>query len=235
MCQKTLSVFFPCYNEELNLKGIVTETTHVLKSLVQEYEILIVNDGSIDGTGPLAEKISRHYKNVRVIHHDKNLGYGAALITGFSNAIYDWVFYTDGDHQFYISEIDFFLKETDCYDLIIGFRKERQDPSYRLLYARAWNLLVRLFFGLKVRDINCAFKLIRKNILDNMYLNASGAMINTELLWKSKLSDCRIKELGVSHRARVYGTQTGGNPKVVLKAFIELFALWFKKSRNPIF
>ena len=234
MCQKILSVFFPCYNEALNLSGIVTETIHVLKSLVQEYEILIVNDGSTDSTGPLAEEISRHHKNVRVIHHNRNLGYGAALRTGFSNAIYDWVFYTDGDHQFCISEIELFLKETDSYDLIIGYRKERQDPWHRLLYARAWNLLVQLVFGLTARDVDCAFKLIRKENLENIHLSTSGNMISTELLWKSKLSGCRIKELCVSHRPRVYGTQTGGNPKVIFKAFMELFTLRFKKSRDPI-
>jgi glycosyltransferase involved in cell wall biosynthesis len=231
---KTLSAFFPCYNEELNLEGVFFDAIHVLDNVVQKYEILIINDGSTDKTGLVADELSKQHNNVRVIHHKSNLGYGSALITGFNHSLYEWIFFTDGDHQFFINEIEILLKEINDHDLIIGYRKERQDPRHRLFYGWAWNLLVQRILGLKFRDTNCAFKLIRKEVLDHIRLHSAGAMISTELLWKTKVSGFRIKEVGVSHRPRVFGTQTGGNPKVVLKAFVELFELWISKRRSNV-
>ena len=234
MSPKALSVFFPCYNEAVNLAGIVSETIHVLDNVVQKYEILIINDGSTDKTGLVADELSKQHNNVRVIHHKTNLGYGAALITGFNNSLYEWVFFTDGDHQFFMNEIDILLNETNEHDLVIGYRKERQDPCHRLFYGWAWNLLVQLILGLKFKDINCAFKLIKREILNDIRLHSAGAMLSAELLWKSKVSGFCIKEVGVSHRPRKFGSQTGGNPKVVLKAFVELFELWIAKRRSKV-
>ena len=222
----SLSVFFPCYNEEKNLEGLVLEATQVLNNLVQKYEILIINDGSNDNTGLIAGSLSEKYNNVLVIHHQKNKGYGAAVISGFNNSTCEWVFFTDGDHQFLIKEIELLLAEIDSYDAIIGFRKKRQDPYHRIFYARMWNLLIRLLFNLKVKDIDCAFKLIKKKALDDIALQSSGAMISTELLVKLKLSGASIREVGVSHKSRLFGTQTGGNFKVIFKAFLELFKLY---------
>lgn len=220
-----LSVFIPCYNEEHNIESLVLEAMQVLNDSVQRYEILIINDGSTDKTGSVADRLSEEHENVRVVHHKNNGGYGAALISGFSNSVHEWIFFTDGDRQFFISEIQILLNEIDNHDLIIGYRKVRRDPWYRILYGYAWIRLVRLLFGLKVRDINCAFKLIRKRILDGITLHSSGAVINTELLAKTKLSGACIKQVGVSHRPRMFGRQSGGSPKVVLKAYIELFKL----------
>ena len=234
MSVKTLSAFFPCYNEELNLEGVVYDAIHVLDNMVQKYEILIINDGSTDKTGLMADELSKQHENVRVIHHKKNLGYGTALITGFNRSIYEWIFFSDGDQQFFMNEIEILLNEINDHDLIIGYRKERQDPRHRLFYGWAWNLLVQLILGLKLKDINCAFKLVRREVLDDIRLHSAGAMISPELLWKSKLSGYRIKEVGVSHRPRKFGTQTGGNPKVVLKAFVELFELWVAKNRSNV-
>lgn len=220
-----LSAFFPCYNEEQNIETLVREAMQALNGLVHRYEILIINDGSSDKTGAIADTLQQQYDNVRVIHHDVNKGYGAALITGFRNAQYEWVFFADGDNQFYLSEIELLLKEVDKNDVVIGFRKIRRDPWHRILYARSWNMLVRLVFGLKVRDLNCAFKVIKKKFLDAIILNSSGAMINTELLVRLKIAGARIREVGVTHRPRQFGTQTGGNFAVILRAFKELFAL----------
>jgi glycosyltransferase involved in cell wall biosynthesis len=221
----TLSVFFPCYNEELNIESLVLEAIQVLDNSVQRYEILIINDGSTDKTGLVADGLSEGHEHVRVIHHKKNGGYGAALISGFSNSLYEWIFFTDGDRQFFISEIQILLNEIDEHDLIIGYRKARQDPWYRILYGHTWTRLVRLLFGLKVRDINCAFKLIKKRSLDGVTLHSSGAVINTELLAKMKFCGARMRQVGVSHRPRMFGRQSGGSPKVVLKAYIELLKL----------
>ncbi|MCF8145556.1 MAG: glycosyltransferase family 2 protein [Deltaproteobacteria bacterium] len=226
----SLSVFFPCFNEALNIEDLVLEATEILDNLVQEYEILIINDGSTDNTGLVTEKLAVKHKNVRVIHHQKNRGYGAALISGFSSSAHEWIFFTDGDHQFHMHEIEMLLKEIDHYDLILGFRKKRQDPWHRTLYAWSWNRLVRILFSLKIRDLNCAFKLIRKKALEGISLNSSGATISTELLVKMKLSGAHIKQVGVSHIPRRFGTQTGSNLKVILKAFVELFLL-YKESK----
>ena len=226
MREIALSVFLPCYNEELNLEDLVIEVVRVLRKLVQEYEILIVNDGSTDRTGLIADRLNNQYKVVRVVHHQTNKGYGAALISGFSNCICEWVFFTDSDNQFFMNEIEMLINEIDDFDLIIGYRKKRRDPWYRILYGYAWARLVQILFDLRVKDINCAFKLIKKKALDDIELHSSGATINTELLVKMKLSGARVKEVGVSHRPRLFGTQTGGNPKVVVKAFVELLKLW---------
>ena len=222
----SLSVFFPCYNEEKNLEKLVIEVIQVLNNLVQQYEVLIINDGSKDNTKLIADGLSEKYNNVRVIHHQKNEGYGAALISGFDNSTYEWVFFTDGDHQFSLKEIELLLAEIDDYDAIIGFRKKRQDPYHRIIYARMWNMLIWLLFNLKVKDIDCAFKLIKTKMLKNITLQSSGAVISTELLVKLKRSGASFKEVGVSHKPRLFGLQTGGNCKVILKAFLELCKLY---------
>jgi glycosyltransferase involved in cell wall biosynthesis len=221
----SLSVFFPCYNEELNIEGLILEAVQVLDRLVQEYEILVINDGSTDKTGLIADRLIEEHEHVRVIHHSKNRGYGAALISGFSNSIHEWVFFTDGDRQFLISEIELLLNHIDDHDLIIGFRKARRDPWHRILYGHTWTRLVQLLFGLKVRDINCAFKLVKKETLDGITLHSSGAVINTELLVRSKQSGACMTQVGVSHRPRMFGRQTGGNPRVIFKALRELMKL----------
>lgn len=226
----SLSVFFPCYNEEKNIENLVLKTIHVLDNLVKEYEILIINDGSADSTGIIAERLSMQYDPVRVVHHAKNRGYGAALISGFANSVHDWIFFTDGDHQFHMKEIDLLLAGIDDCDAIIGFRKVRKDPWQRIVYARAWNMLIRLCFGLKVKDLNCAFKLIKKKAVKHIALRSSGALINTELLLRLKASGVRIREVGVSHKPRLFGKQTGGNPRVILRAFYELIRL-FREQR----
>lgn len=221
-----LTAFFPCYNEEKNITGLVHETDHILCKLVQAHEIIIVNDGSTDNTGSVAEMLSRECRHVRVIHHQTNKGYGGALMSGFTHAQYDWVFFTDGDNQFHIKEIELLLKEAGNYDMVIGFRKERQDSFHRIIYARIWHVFIRLFLGLDIQDLDCAFKLMRRNILANADLYSSGAMISTELLLKAKLAGATMKEVGVSHKPRVFGSQTGGSPRVILKALIEFGRLY---------
>lgn len=221
-----LTAFFPCFNEEDNIAGLVCETESILSTLVKTYEIIIINDGSTDNTGNVADQLSKEYDHVRVIHHEKNKGYGGALISGFKHARYDWVFFTDGDNQFHMREIELLLREAGHYDMVIGFRKVRQDPFHRILYARVWNILIRLVLGLNIKDLDCAFKLIRRSMLANTDLISSGAMISTELLLKAKLAGARMKEIGVTHKPRLFGSQTGGNPKVILRALIELSRLY---------
>ncbi len=220
-----LSVFFPCYNENLNILRLVMDSMKVLDNLVGKYEILIINDGSTDNTSDIADKLSNKYQQVRVIHHSSNKGYGASLISGFTNSKYEWVFFTDADQQFFISEIDLLLKHVHHYDLIIGYRKQRKDIWYRVLYGRLWTFTVQKLFELDIKDIDCAFKLINKSLLSNITLNFSSACINAELLVKLIRSGAKIKQIGVSHRPRVYGKQTGGRLTVALKAILDLYKL----------
>ena len=221
----SLSVFFPCYNEEQNIESLVRETATVLDGLVEKYEILIINDGSTDSTGVIADRLSSDLPCVNVVHHAENRGYGAALISGFTNSVYDWIFFTDGDNQFFIQEIKLLLSEIDSHDAVIGFRKNRKDPLHRKLYANTWNLIVRMVLDLKVRDLNCAFKLVRKDSVEHIKFISTGALISAELLFRLKKSGARIKETGVTHRPRMFGSQTGGSPGVIIKALAELFKL----------
>ncbi len=201
------------------------ETVQVLNDLTEKYEILIINDGSTDNTGPIADRLSHRHENIRIIHHETNRGYGAALISGFANSVNDWIFFTDGDNQFFIKEIALLLEETRAHDAVIGFRQERKDPWFRKIYANTWNLLVRLFLDLRIKDLNCAFKLIKKKSMEGISLSSSGALISAEILFKLKLSGANISEVAVSHKPRLYGEQSGGSPKVILKALLELFRL----------
>ncbi len=222
----SLSVFFPCYNEEQNIESLVRETAAVLDGLVEKYEIIIIDDGSTDSTGSIADRLRSALPYVNVVHHPQNMGYGAALISGFANSVNDWIFFTDGDNQFFIHEIKLLLSEIDGYDVIIGFRKNRKDPLHRKLYANTWNFIVRMVLGLKIKDLNCAFKLVRKDAVEHIKLISTGALISAELLFRLKKSGARIKETGVTHRSRMFGSQTGGSPGVIIKALAELFKLY---------
>jgi glycosyltransferase involved in cell wall biosynthesis len=228
----TLSAFFPCFNEESNIPGLVAETVQVLERLVKAYEIILIDDGSTDRTPALIEILSKQHDNIKTIRHKKNRGYGAALISGFNHAAHDWVFFSDGDRQFSILDIERLLREIEHYDLIIGFRKKRQDHWHRALFAWAWNQLIRTLFDLNFKDIDCAFKLVRKKRLENIGLTCSGAMISTEFLLRMQQSGARIKEVGVTHRPRRFGTQSGNNIRVIYTAFSELLS--FRQNVSKI-
>jgi glycosyltransferase involved in cell wall biosynthesis len=169
------------------------------------YEIIIVDDGSTDRTRQIAEELAEEYKNVRVISHEKNLGYGAALRTGLAAARMQYVFFTDADLQFDIIELQNLLIHIPHYEVVIGYRAPRQDPALRLLNARGWNLLNRALFGLRVRDIDCAFKIFKRTLVRICILQSQGAMINAEILVKLKREGVRMKEVPVSHMPRTAG------------------------------
>jgi glycosyltransferase involved in cell wall biosynthesis len=220
-----VSVFFPAYNEEANIAQLTEEAVRTLRELCGELEVIIVNDGSADRTGEIAEELARRFPEVRALHHEKNRGYGAALRTGFAACRLDYYFYTDGDRQFRIEEIDKLLPFAADHDIVTGYRIERRDPFVRKLNANSWNLLSRMLLGIRITDINCAFKLYKASVFERIRPQADGAIINTEIFALARLHGMTIKEVGVHHYPRVAGTQTGANPLVVLKAFRELFAL----------
>lgn len=226
--QKSLTVFFPAHNEVDNIGALVRATDETLSNLVAEYEIIVVNDGSTDGTRELLDSLVRKVPRLRPVHHEKNKGYGGAVRTGFESATKELVFFSDGDGQFDIREIDKFLAEIDQYDAILGYRIDRKDPFHRKVFAKCWGMLIRILFGFRVRDLDCAFKMFHRSLLEGMKLEAEGAMVTVNLLANLQKKKFRYKEIGVHHYPRTAGVQSGGSPKVILRAFRELFKLYWK-------
>ena len=224
----SLSVFFPAYNEEANVERMVRSFKSILPRVAEDYEIIVVNDGSKDKTGEIADRLAKEDPTVRVVQHKKNQGYGAAVRSGIRACRKEYLFFTDGDGQFDVSQLSGVIPRLPGYDGIIGFRMNRQDPRVRKLNAWAWNRLVRILFGLKVKDIDCAFKLFHRKVFEKIELESSGAMISTEMLVKIKNQGFRLREAGVLHSPRLAGKQTGANLKVILRAFKELFRFYKK-------
>lgn len=224
----SLSVFFPVFNERENLPITIERTIRTLEStpFVFTYEIIIVNDGSSDGSAELANSLARQIPNVRVVHHPENRGYGAALKTGIAAARMEYVFFTDADLQFDIIELHSLLVHVDEYPVVIGYRAPRRDPFMRLVNAWGWNLLNRMLFGLAVRDIDCAFKLFRRELVQNLELQSKGAMISAETLIRLTNSDVPVKEVPVSHLPRKRGSPTGAKLSVIYRAFAEMIELY---------
>ncbi|MFH0963955.1 MAG: glycosyltransferase family 2 protein [Planctomycetota bacterium] len=221
----SISVFFPCFNEEDNIASLVREALHVLPALADDFEIIVVDDGSSDATGRIADDLARTDPRVRVVHHEKNGGYGIALRSGFQAATKDLVFYTDGDGQFVLSEIARLLPHLDKADVVAGYRSRRRDPLRRRICGSLWNALVRRLLRFSSRDVDCAFKLCRRDLISRLSLKSTGALISAELLARSHRAGYRFFEVPVSHKPRIAGRQTGGNPKVILRAFRELWRL----------
>ena len=221
----SLSIFFPCYNEEANVERVVRAALTAAPNLADRFEIIVVDDGSRDRTGDIADRLAAEIPQVRAVHNRPNLGYGGAVARGLRAARLEWVFFTDGDGQFDISELPKLIALLDRCDFAVGYRARRADPWLRRLNGYCWGVLVRLLFGLKVRDIDCAFKLLPKSLIDAVELRSGGAMISTELLAKAKNRGLRIAETPVGHYPRTAGQQTGASFKVVLRAFGELFKL----------
>lgn len=225
----SISVFFPCYNEQENVGRTVEKALAVLDKLKADFEVIIIDDGSTDGTGQIADEITSRNNKVKVVHHRTNLGYGAALQSGFKAATKELVFYTDGDGQFDINEMPPLLPLIEHCDIVSCYRLNRQDSIIRKINGWCWTKLVCLLFNLKVRDIDCAFKLYRREIFDKIKLVSSGALIDAEILARAVRKGYCITQKGVHHYPRTVGVQTGANLKVILRAFKELF-----KLRNQI-
>jgi glycosyltransferase involved in cell wall biosynthesis len=221
----SISVFFPCYNEQDNVKRTVEQALAVLSKLNADFEVIIVDDGSSDATGQIADEISRRDSRVKVVHHHPNLGYGAALQSGFKAATKKLVFYTDGDGQFDINEMPPLLPLMSQFDIVSCYRLNRQDSFIRKVNGWCWTKLVCLMFGMKVRDVDCAFKLYKREIFDNIRMSSSGALIDTEILARAIRKGYSITQKGVHHYPRTAGAQTGANLKVILSAFKELLKL----------
>jgi glycosyltransferase involved in cell wall biosynthesis len=222
----SLSVFFPCYNEQDNVGRTTQQAVEVLEGLEADFEIILVNDGSGDKTGVWADAIAAGDSRIRVVHHPHNMGYGAALQSGIRAAKKELIFFTDGDGQFDIGEIKLLLPLITQNDVVCGYRLDRKDPIIRKLNGWLWTRLVNLLFGMRIRDIDCAFKLFRAEIFDGMRMSSAGALISAEILARVTRRGFRIAEVGVHHYPRTAGKQTGAKMKVIIRAFKELFKLY---------
>jgi len=227
----SITACFPAYNEAANLPTVVRATDETLCGITDRYEIIVVDDGSRDDTPSVLAALRATYPALRSIHQPRNTGYGAAVLTGLRAARTDLVFFCDADDQFDVREFPKLLGLMDEADLVTGYRGTRRDPIHRRLNAFLWGALVRLAFGVRVKDLNCAFKLLRRSTLERAGLHdmaATGASINAELLARLGRIDARIREVEVSHHPRRYGRQTGASPKVILRAFKEIAALYWR-------
>ena len=219
-----ISAVMPAYNEEANLEQSVGRMARALETYARGFEIIVVDDGSQDGTAAVLEGLKAAHPNLRVIRHPVNRGYGAALRSGFDAARFAWVFLMDADNQFDPVDVEALLTQTANADMVAGYRKQRRDPLLRRLNAWAFFTLVHFLFGRLVRDVNCAFKLIRRDLLARMALHAEGALINTEMLVIARQLHARVVEVPITHYPRTAGKQTGANLRVVVRAFRELLA-----------
>lgn len=222
-----ISVVLPAFNEEPNIERVVRSCVAYLEERLPDYELLVVNDGSRDRTGEILNRLADELPRLRPLHHPQNRGYGAALRTGFDAAGKRFVFYMDGDGQFDIHDLDRLLPlATDEDHIVTGYRIERRDPFIRRLNAKLFGgWLVRVMLGVRVRDLNCAFKLIPKKVLDHLTLESPGALINAELYGRAVRQGFGIKEVGVHHYPREAGVQTGAHLSVIARAFYDLFRL----------
>lgn len=221
-----LSVVLPAYNEEAVIARTVMRCVETLSVLAPDFEVIVVDDGSRDRTSEIADQLAASNPHVRVIHNRPNRGYGGALMAGFDAASKELSFFMDADGQFDIRDIALLLPlREQGYRAVLGYRKQRNDPFFRLVNAWGWNLLVSLLFGLRVHDVDCAFKLFDTELVRICDIHAEGAMVNTEMLVKLKKLGVKFVEVPVRHYPREHGSATGANLKVILHAFRELLRL----------
>jgi glycosyltransferase involved in cell wall biosynthesis len=232
-----LSWFFPAHNEEANVEPLVAEAKDALAALADTWEIVIVDDGSRDRTPEIADSLAADDpQRVRAVHHSTNLGYGAALRSGFAAARYPLVAFTDGDRQFRVADLGILtarLQQPDAPDVVAGYRIRRADPPLRTVYARLYRLAIRTFFGLRVRDVDCACKLFRREALAGLRVESGGAFFSAELLIKLRESSRRVVEVGVPHYPRTAGSPTGARPSVIWRAVRDFWALRLRLWAAP--
>jgi glycosyltransferase involved in cell wall biosynthesis len=220
----TLSVFFPAYYDEKNIDKVVTKAIQVLEELrLKDYEVIIIEDGSPDKTGEAADGLAKRFDKVRVIHHEKNLGYGATLRDGFMNAKMDYVFYTDGDNQFELDELKKFVALIPFSDIVVGYRTAKQYSLYRKFTSLCYNYLLRLLFDIHYWDIDCAFKLFKTELFRKIKIDSVDAFIDAEIMLKAKLLGYSSTEIGVMHLPRVDGISTGARPSVIFRTIKEVY------------
>lgn len=224
-----ISVFFPAFNDEKTIGALVSEALNLLPTLTDDYEVVVINDGSVDSTQEVLEELARGSQHMKIVRHEHNLGYGAALRSGFTHASKELIFYTDGDGQYDLTEMPKLLPlmTTDC-DVVNGYKISRSDAAYRKIVGAVYNRLARLFFRLPIRDVDCDFRLIKRNALRSIDLTSSGGAICIELIFKLRRSGCTFAEIPVHHHARAHGRSQFFTPRRVAHTARDFCMLWLR-------
>lgn len=226
----SLTLVLPAYNEEGNIEYVVRRALDVLPTVVDTFEIIVVNDGSRDATPRIIDRLAAEDSRVRAIHQP-NKGYGGALTSGFSASVGDYVMFMDSDRQFDIADIRLLAPFTASFDVVAGFRMERSDPIHRRINAEVFNIVVRVLFGVHMRDLDCAFKMFHGEMVRSLDLTSAGALINAEMQAKLRRQGATLEQIGVPHYPRIAGTATGGNLGVIFRAMGETVVLWRRMHR----
>ena len=224
----SISLFFPCYNESANVANMIEQSVKVGEEYGVDYEVVVVDDGSQDNSVEIVKQWVQKNPRVRLVRHDENQGYGAALRTGLRSVTKDLVFLTDGDNQFRLTDIEKLFSKIDSCDVVTGYRLSRQDKIFRRMNGRLWTWLNRTLFGLPVRDVDCAFKLFRKKCLQGLTLKSNQLLIHAEILARLKKKGFKIQEIGIPHYPRTAGKASATHPVRILKTFGELATLFFQ-------
>ena len=226
----SISAFFPAYNDAGTIPSMVITTLLTLRELTDDYEVIVINDGSQDHTPQVLDELARVYPDeVRIVHHVKNRGYGGALRSGFASATKDWIFYTDGDAQYDPRELkNLAALVSDEIDFINGWKIERNDPWHRIVIGRMYQYTIKLAFGLKLKDVDCDFRLMRRAVFDKVHLEADSGVICVELMKKVQDAGFRLVETPVHHFHRAYGRSQFFNFRRLWRVAIDLQALWRK-------
>ena len=232
-----ISVFFPCYNDEMTIVGLVEDASAALERLGCDHEVIVVNDGSRDGSLGVLLDLQTRMTRLRVVNHEINRGYGAALISGIESAENDWIFYTDGDGQYDASEIDRLVElVSDDIDVVQGFKIGRGDPWYRKVIGRTYHHVVKTLFRLPIRDTDCDFRLFRRSSIGDAPLQSTSGVICVELVHRLTKNGARFVEVGVSHHHRPHGKSQFFRIPTISRAAVQLLSLWWRltvKERNP--
>ncbi len=223
----SLSLFFPAYNDAQTIRPLTEACREVARKLTDDYEIIIVHDCGPDDTGQEADRLAAQYHEVRVIHHKKNEGVGQSMIDGFTSAKKDYVFYTDGDAQYDVRELEKFIEFIDRYDVIIGYRLNRAEGFKRIFTSRCFHLLVFMLFGIRFKDIDCSFKLVHRRFLEKIKFRTHSALVDPELLIQAKRLKFPIKEIGVHHYPRRHGRSQCLRIKLIFSMILDLIRLRF--------
>lgn len=229
LTRPSISAFFPAYNDESTIGGLVSTTLHVLAEITDDFEVIVVNDGSTDGTADVLESLARDQPRLRLVHHRSNRGYGAALRSGFEHARKDLIFYTDGDGQYDPGELPaLFARMGEGVDIVNGFKLSRSDERIRIAVGSIYNWAARLFFRVPISDVDCDFRLIRRRALAGTVLESSSGAICTELVWKLKKAGRTFTEVPVRHYPRSYGSSQFFTPRSVMRTTVDFVRLWVK-------
>lgn len=230
----SISVFFPCYNDAGTIASLVISAFKTLRSLTDDYEVIVVDDASEDFSREILEELKTHYKNLKVIYHTQNKGYGGALRSGFACATKDFIFYTDGDGQYDPRELALLVPEmVDGVDIVNGFKIQRHDPFYRIIIGKIYYILVKNLFRLKVKDVDCDFRLIRREVFDKIELESDDGAICVEMVKKLQNAGFVFKEVPVNHYHRVCGRSQVFVVHRILKGGITVLKLWWKICLKP--